>query len=140
MFHHFTSTSHLRAILTDRALLPSESNIGSPREGAHVGPDVVWLLDEATPTHGHGLEHSTLDKTGVRFSVEVPAIRWTDWQWASRMDPRWKESILATGGGTEAAGHWYVWPAVIPSRLWSEVALRQDDGTYLPLPAEEWQS
>lgn len=122
-FYHFTSRRHLPVILTDGLLKPTESNV-SPDE-AHAGPPVVWLLDlPEIPVDSHGLrmpEGVDLDKTEVRFEVNVPAIHWLDWEWTSMMDRQWREIIIRVGGGERAADHWYVWPAPIKRNRWISV-------------------
>lgn len=134
LFYHFTSTHHLKAILDAGRLNPTESNVGSPipgwePRGAHVGPDVVWLLD--TPElggHPHGLVvpddsrlRSLYDKTEVRFTVDVPAIRWLDWEPAQCMHPEWKTVMIESAGGMDAVHHWYVFPAPIRANRWKEI-------------------
>lgn len=69
-FHHYTSTVHLPSILGEGVLRPTESNVGSPTQGAHVGPDVVWLLDEDLPSANHGLAGSVTNKFEVRITVD----------------------------------------------------------------------
>jgi hypothetical protein len=92
--------------------------------GEHYGPDVVWLLDVDTPgDHDHGLTGSVYDKRVVRFTVEVPAIRWFDWAPATEMHPAWRGRLIKLGGGMEAAGHWYVFPRGIPANHWREIAI-----------------
>lgn len=126
-FYHFTSSLHWPIIQMSGFLKTVESNVGSvaPNEspyGTHVGPDVVWLVDQPgftdpTPTY-HGL---SLMKRQVRFEVDVPAIRWLDWAPARQMDPNWRETFIRMGGGMTAAEHWYVFPARILSRRWVDV-------------------
>lgn len=120
-FYHFTHPLHLPKILSDGFLKTVESNIDY-RE-SHVGPAVVWLLDEAEPDWGdldgqHGLYP---DKRLIRFEVDVPAIKWTDWFYTDQMDPKWKAGFVKSGGGEEAAEHWYVFPARIPAKRWVSV-------------------
>lgn len=123
-FFHFTSRNHLPMIFASGTLLPSESNVGSPLLGAgqeHLGPDVVWLLDTPDLSANHGLHASVTNKDQVRFEVEVPAIRWLDWEWAAYMDPEWRDLFIKVGGGIEAAEHWYVMPVALPRKRWTGV-------------------
>lgn len=129
--YHFTSARHLPQILRDESLRPSESNVGSPSPdmppfGMGVGPDVVWLLDSPDLDHNHGLFADKTGKDAVRFEVEVPALRWTDWAWTAQMHPTWRDIMIDSAGGTDAAQHWYVFPAEIPMSRWITVTdLRQ---------------
>jgi len=115
-FYHFTSETHLPLILRSGVIMPTESNVSFSRE--HGGPRVVWLLD--SPELGelsHGL-HSVVDKTAVTIEVDVPAIRWRDWEFAARMEPRWRQSFIDAGGGDEAADRWFILPAPIRESRW----------------------
>lgn len=142
LFYHFTSTQHLPFILEDGMLRPGESNIGSimPGQhpfGEHYGPDVVWLLDTPErPSTGltevnHGLAHDSLDKTAVRFTVNVPAIHWKSWLPAVEMHPKWRAALLLAAGGEDAADHWYVLPAPIRDKRWVEVRNMETDEVLL---------
>jgi hypothetical protein len=126
MFYHFTSREHLEQIRADGMIRPTDSNVGSPFPemrpyGVHIGPSVVWLLDTPEVGYDHGLSGSVQDKTAVRISVNVPAVRWLHWQHAAPMHPEWRRRLVEIGGGEEAAAHWYVWPASIRSRHWAAV-------------------
>lgn len=126
MFYHFTCRENFRGILSSEVLLTTESNVGSPIPdwkpfGANYGPPVVWLLDTPEINFDHGLSGGVFDKTTVRIAVDVPAIRWLDWEPASRMHYKWKKSFIKTGGGQEAASHWYVWPLPIKKNHWVEI-------------------
>lgn len=118
-FFHFTSPAHLPLILKAGALTTTDPNLDmfAVRE-----PKVVWLLDTPTaagPTAGHNGLYPA--KTEIRFEVDVPAIRWRDWQPAVQMDPDWKETLIKVAGGEEVADHWYVFPAKIPARRWVSI-------------------
>jgi hypothetical protein len=125
--YHFTSRFHLDSILRDGVITTTESNVGSPIPflrpyGTHVGPDVVWLLDLPDAGHTHGLGH---EKTEVRIAVEVPAIRWLDWPHTAQMNPKWFARLVKTGGGIEAAAHWYVFPAPIRASSWEAIHVKE---------------
>ena len=146
VLYHFTGTHHLASILRDGCLRPSESNVGTPRPppgmdrlppvGEHLGPDVVWMLDTPEITHPHGLVNALTGtaKTRVRFTVDVDATRWTSWPPARRMNPQWRAAMIRTGGGKVAAKHWWVTQRPVPASAWLAVDIRQDDGSWRPLP------
>lgn len=124
-FYHLTAPVWAERIIREGRILKTESNIGSPIPfhspfGSHFGPDVVWLLDEL-PTDGAGFMRTDMPhgltevKMGYVFEVQVPAIKWTDWEWTAKMDPEWKQIMLRAAGGEEAADHWHVFPANIGS-------------------------
>lgn len=121
--YHFTSRYHWKVIERAAVILPGDSNL-SPVDPT-VGPAVVWLTDTPTTDLGHGLGGSAVDKTEVRIEVDVPAIRWLDWSPAASMDQRWRDIIIKTGGGMDAAEHWWVWPAPIRASRWVDVVLRE---------------
>lgn len=130
-FYHFTSHYHLHRILPAGVLKPSESNVGSPIAamqpfGEHFGPDVVWLLDVPALDYPHGLTGCIYDKTKVRFEVDVPAVRWLEWEPARKMHPRWTAALIRLGGGQAAARHWYVYEGQIDSRRWLSVTRFQE--------------
>jgi hypothetical protein len=124
--YHYTSRRHLPLILRDGFLRPTESNVSANRE--HAGPDVVWLLDRplADAPGSHGLNGASVDKTEVRFTVDLPprvATRWLDWRHQKGMDPMWRATIIRTGGGLAAAKRWYVVPRAIPREEWADVSI-----------------
>lgn len=127
ILYHFTSPMHWALIYQSGRLQVSESNIGSPAPsmqpcGEHVGPGVVWLLDTPEVAFDHGLTGSIVDKTEVRISVDVPRpIRWSQWEWINHMHPAWREALVERAGGPEAAEHWFVVPANVRARHWTEV-------------------
>lgn len=125
-FWHLTSNVHAAMILGDGRIRTAESNIGSPHPdlrpyGTNYGPKVVWLLDTLRPDvvqNDKGLDNAYVDKKTHAFGVDVPAIKWTDWEWTTKMNPEWRDAFVRAGGGEEAAEHWYVFPAPILSRNW----------------------
>ena len=124
-FYHLTDPVYrAQSILRDGVIRTTESNVGSPTPkrqpyGEHVGPDVVWLLDELPATLEHMHHGLNVEKQGYVFEVNVPAIRWLDWTWAAAMNPDWRADLIASGGGMEDAEHWYVFPAPIKRPLWT---------------------
>jgi hypothetical protein len=139
--YHYTSTKHLPFIIQHGYLAPSESNIGSPNPdeapaGAHLGPDVVWLLDTPDLDHDHGIKGKAdvyqhlRDKTEVLFVLELQAIKWSDWEPVLWMNPNWRRTLVDIGGGPEAADHWYVFPGRIHKKRWVSVRNTKTDEVY----------
>ena len=123
-FFHLTDPDvRAPAILRDGVIRTSESNVGSPSRtmqpyGEHFGPDVVWLLDSlpsASVPMANGL---SVPKQHYVFEVDVPTIRWIDWEWTHRMNPSWRSAFVNSGGGPALADHWYVFPAPIRQSRW----------------------
>lgn len=125
-FYHYTSLFRLPQIREAGVILTTESNVSNRVPNA--GPPVVWLTD--LPDLGettHGLEGSLYDKKQVRIEVRVPAIRWLDWAPAlNRKGDNNRERLIITGGGMEAAEHWYVWPSPIRAVRWGEIHVFPD--------------
>lgn len=139
ILYHYTCTTHLPKILKAGYLKTTESNVSM--RFTHKGPDVVWLTDTPTADLGHGVTtihegHSDgtltkvdgssvprFDKTRVRFTVDVDATRWLDWEPAGHMTKAWRRILIANGGGQEAAGHWYVFEGRIPESDWTGVSV-----------------
>ena len=130
--YHYTCIEHLPTILAAGYLKTSESNI-SPRV-PHAGPDVAWLTTQPDPTLGHGLNagQTVVDKTRIRFTVQVPKRAVTPWRlWATMqgIDPTWMRALAQAGG----SGTWRVTPRPIPAEQWVEVLDRHTGRTY-PIP------
>lgn len=116
--YHFTSVAHLQRILESGYLKTVESNVSFKRE--HAGPDVVWLTTSQTADAGHGLQGSSVDKTAIRFTVEVDkrsVHKWKEWAKA-RGSSQETMAILARSGGSAS---WRVVTAPIPLENWVEV-------------------
>lgn len=116
--YHFTSAVHLPAILGSRYLHTVESNVSATRE--HAGPDVVWLTTSPTAEAGHGLQSSLVDKTEIRFAVEVDkrsVHKWREWAKARGSSQEWM-AVLARSGGSAT---WRVMTVPIPAENWIEV-------------------
>lgn len=125
---HYTSTVHLPHILRAGELTTTESNVSlfTP----HAGPDVVWALDTAWMPGSempHGLSGM---KTQARIEFSTlklkRAERWLDWEPAAKMDDAWKAIMIKTGGGIDAASHWWVVPHPVISRHWTRVEILKD--------------
>jgi hypothetical protein len=101
--YHFTAavTSHASSILARGAIETTESNASLER--VHAGPPVVWLTDSPEVAD---IAWSAVMKKGARFTVEVDgAVRWLDWADARGYPVDW---LVRSGGGIEAASHWFV--------------------------------
>lgn len=121
--YHYTSQLHLPHILAAGELTTTESNVSLFRP--HAGPDVVWALDTdwmPSTSDPHGLS-GMKTQARIAFSTErlKKAVRWYDWDWFANMEDPWKAIMVETGGGDEAAKHWWVVPHPIISRHWLSV-------------------
>lgn len=139
VLYHYTATGHLASILAEGRLRLTDSQVD--------GRPAVWFLDTPT-TEGrdHGLSGSVWDKTEVRVTVRARAVRWLDW--VATLPPstraavggtlgRWIPTIVRTGGGPEAAAHW--WVAFEPVTIRPhDVAVRDEAGEYVPLPRPKY--
>lgn len=126
--YHFTSEFHLPRILAAGFLMTTESNVGSPYPGHdpygdHAAAPVVWLMDdpEGPFRYNHGLAGAAVDKKRIRFTVEVDAVRWLNWQPAMDMHPEWRKNFLAVSGGLISARRWYVSEESILQEDWLEI-------------------
>jgi hypothetical protein len=127
--YHYTTPLHLRSIVSEGVLRPTESNVSLLEE--HAGPDVVWATDAPSlPEIGaHGLGPI---KGGVRIAFRHPrAVRWMEWPWRERMDPLWRDAMVSAGGGDAAAQHWWLVEGPVPMKLWESLAI-DPTGRYLP--------
>jgi hypothetical protein len=124
--YHFTSVYHLTAIEASGFIGTTESNLSFQRE--HVGPPVVWLLDTPTADDApHGLDGSAVNKRGVRIAVRTKAERWVDWVARQpNADAASKDVLIRTGGGPQAASHWWVTEQRIPRSEWESVQILVD--------------
>ena len=128
--YHFTGLVHLESILADGFLRTTDPNIGSAAAG------VVWTLDTPTVDFDHGLgdgspikgylldgpEVYSTNKRRVRVTIEVgDAQPWLTWAAFQPHEPAWVRSIIETGGGPEAAKHWWVVPRGVHCFEWTEV-------------------
>jgi|OM-RGC.v1.025547082 hypothetical protein len=134
LFYHFTSRIHLPAIEASGFLRTTDSILSAdPSAG---GPPCVWLLDvPETQGHSHGLTGGIADKTEVRFSVEVPSknvFHWLTWADSNGIDPQWRDVMVESGGGWEAADHWFCVFRKVPRVQWRAVEFAAGPG--------EWRS
>ena len=116
--YHFTSVHHLSHIKADGFLKATESNLSFLRE--HAGPDVVWFLDTPTADDApHGLVNAYVDKKAVRISVRAVGERWLDWVVRQPgFDADTMDILIRTGGGDEAAAHWWVVEGKVRASAW----------------------
>lgn len=97
-FYHFTSEHHLPKIVDAGFLKTVESNLSIRRTDA--GPRVLWLTDLPLPAAQEvGLDGSSVDKTAVRFTLELPqdlVHPWTRWSRKRYITKRWA-AVLEEG-------------------------------------------
>lgn len=110
IYRHWTAAVRVESILAE-GIRPTDSMLTSAGDG---GVRVVWLLPTDVDP-GNGNEHGLIPvkRTGW-VDVEVGALRWLDWLPAQSMSRPWREAVIRSGGGPEAAALWYVWPGPIP--------------------------
>lgn len=121
--YHYTSRVHLAQIGLDGFLRVTESNI-SPTERL-AGPNVVWLTSSHDWDKQSWMVGSAVDKTEVRFTVEVPhrdVSWWPEWSARHEIDIDWYDSLNEAGGGN--AERWYVCERPIFKVEWLEVEVR----------------
>lgn len=120
---HFTTSLHLPSILDEGMLRTTESNCSRTRP--HAGPDVLWLTSSADVEVHQGWQWSGprrafVDKTEVRFTVEVPkrdVYRWWDWAARRGIDQKWARQLAAVGGSRT----WWVIERPVTGDEWIEV-------------------
>jgi hypothetical protein len=123
---HWTAptTSHLGAILHDRAIWPSESNLRP--DGS--GPPVVWLTTNSEP--GHQWSDGSPLKNAARMSIKVgDAKPWSQWAIEHGINPTWSDALGRAGGDPDA---W--WVLERPVRPWDITALE----IYAPPAGDDW--
>lgn len=132
---HFTSIAKLPAILRSQRLQLSESGISEKRPMA--GPPVVWLTKNGDPAaEAHGIHHDPvnqklhdyhlIDKTRIRFTVELPNVRvtrWADWARSHGIDRAYLSRVMSIKG----AFSWYVCERPITIESWIMVEDVQAD-------------
>jgi len=143
--YHYTSIEHLPLIVASGKLLTTESKVSETRE--HAGPDVVWLTSDPECAHGHGIGKSAdgIDKSRIRFTVDVPnreVQRWKAWALGHGMDRAWLKTFTesaAQSGQSDGAGTWWVAERPVLSTRWVSVVDRQTGEELLPdsLPPSE---
>lgn len=117
--YHFTHPGHLASIIAQGVLRTTDNNIDP---STPVSPDVVWLTDEPVLLDEGHRDGLYAKKRQIRFEVDAPrARRWLDWVPVQTMDPNWKDTIIRSGGGIEAAEHWWVSVKPIPRANWKGI-------------------
>jgi hypothetical protein len=127
ILYHFTSTEHVPVIFDSGVLALTDSMLTSGPAVSLTAPPVLWMLD--TPEldgHPHGIDvpNWPVDKTEVRFTVDVPDAwvrKWVDWARAQGIRHGWLETVVRIGGGWDAAEHWMISFRKVPSDRWLEV-------------------
>jgi len=123
--YHFTSLHHLPAILQSGELRPTDSLVD--------GVPGLWFLDIPSAAQPHGLDGSSVDKRAVRITVRARAEHWLTWVKTQPIHPVFKDSYIKTGGGLDAAKHWYMTLGPVPRSQWVAVEQRLSDGSYGPI-------
>lgn len=126
--YHFTALAHLAKIRADGRLTVTESNVSKRRE--HAGPDVVWLTSNPEPSAHKWGAGSSVDKTEVRITVDLPkreVHRWHEWARRWAIEPKMMRALTATGG----SGSWRVIERPIPDCEWVAVDVIDDTGEYV---------
>jgi len=157
ILYHYTTVLHLPSIGADGHLKVTESNIGGPPgksiepSGEHVGPDVVWLTDRDglttnrdTLRAGCALSSGSfsilsVDKTVVRFTVEVPdedVMRWEDFAKEHGISRRWQRILEKW---PRRPNWWFVVQRPIGSEEWVEVCSTYGEEMEVPMTlAPKW--
>jgi hypothetical protein len=128
--YHYTTALQWAEIERAGIIDTVESNVSLRVPNA--GPNVVWLLDVPDAWSRQvgwlsggqiATRHSVSDglEPVVRIQVDVPAVRWVDWDWTKRMSRRWRDAFIDARGGVRAATRWYVHPALIRHVSWLSV-------------------
>ena len=104
ILYHFTSLSHLPKICKSGFLkigdipLKQTSNYGEDGHG-------VWFTtaSSANPEQ-HGLKNLLVDKTVVRFKVDIDEhslqlFKWSDYAKMNKINKKWYETLDKVGGG-----------------------------------------
>jgi hypothetical protein len=142
-FWHFTSALHLPHIMEAGTLRTTESNIDPVLP--HAGPPVVWLLDEDHSDPDKNGLAGRVDKSEIRFTVDVlesRCRRWVEWAPMNGAEHGWMVALAEAGGGWEYAEHWWVIARSIPrvsdkpgGGRWLAIDRRVGDGWEpIPLP------
>ncbi|GHU90465.1 hypothetical protein FACS1894202_10300 [Clostridia bacterium] len=114
--YHFTSPTHLAAILQSGRLALTDSNLNISVGGCGV----VWLTTSPDPEN-HGLRFddaipAELDKTKIRITVRYkPSFKqWDEWSEKKGMDKGYKDILIGTAQAEETYKTWYVSEKEIP--------------------------
>ena len=110
--YHYTTTEHLESIRTDGYLRTTDSVLlpGAPSFETRTARTVVWLTDSVV-WRQRWQQGSTADKSEIRFVLrmkEEDVHHWREWARMHGSPPRWMAHIERTGGGKQAANHWFV--------------------------------
>lgn len=115
--------------------------------GEHVGPDVVWLTCDCTPTQDWQTAHRVVDpmwrKDEILFVVEVPdedLRKWSKWAFEHGISQFWYDAL---NNEYDDAANWYVVEREIPKSEWVAIYMAKsgkvvwlDPDRYPDLPAD----
>lgn len=103
--------------------------------GDHVGPDVVWLTDDPTPSqHWQALDAQPgmpymFRKNIVLFTVEVPdedLLHWPEWAREQGISEYWYDAL----DPDKQAEHWYCVPRRILKEEWVSIHNAETGSVY----------
>jgi hypothetical protein len=125
--YHFTSEVHLPRIVGSGELRVTETNARASRE--HAAPDAVWLTSDPRPQVQGWKRGSAVDKTAVRFTVEVPrgdVMSWAAFCRLHRVPNAWRRA-LADVARPSKPSTWFLVFRPIPRAEWVEVEVLEKE-------------
>lgn len=122
LLYHFTAKQHLQLIEASGVLRVTESNASFTER--HKAPDCVWLTTSPLPrTISGSLSGSRLDKSEVRFTVDVPHDELWSWRMFTSkydVDPHWRRTLERLDPG------WRTWRMIfrdVPKSEWVSIGV-----------------
>jgi len=133
IFYHFTCLNHLPQICKSGFLKFGDIPLKKSPQYGEDGHG-VWLTtaSSATPEQ-HGLKNPHLDKTIVRFKIEIDEkspqlFKWSDYAKLNKVKPKWYKVLDEVGGGLSHT--WWLYIGSIDIRsLQVEISIKEN-GAY----------